>query len=189
MEDELAPHCIRSGSPNYTTMTMLESKSRTLALPSPSRVSIQSRMQCVTCVSRCLQGPSLFEVLDSIETQSRDPFAPFRMPIMDRYRQARRLRGRGSSCRPAAPRWFKLGRGTSSLRAAGMVWVSNIERERGKQRGRPPTGCLSFSVRCSQGTASLGLRRAVLFEPWCALAASHPLVGLQGHGHGADGQE
>lgn len=37
----------------------------------------------------CPQGPTLFEVLDSIEPQSRDPYAPFRMPIIDRYRRAR----------------------------------------------------------------------------------------------------
>lgn len=33
-----------------------------------------------------LQGPALFELLDSIESQGRDSFAPFRMPIMDKYR-------------------------------------------------------------------------------------------------------
>lgn len=32
------------------------------------------------------QGPPLFELLDSIESTARDPFLPFRMPIMDRYR-------------------------------------------------------------------------------------------------------
>jgi peptide chain release factor subunit 3 len=31
-------------------------------------------------------GPSLFECLDAIEPSNRDPYAPFRMPIMDRYR-------------------------------------------------------------------------------------------------------
>eukprot|EP00887_Chlorella_sp_A99_P005761 scaffold1.g5761.t1 len=31
-------------------------------------------------------GPTLFEVLDDMEPQTRDPFAPFRMPIIDRYR-------------------------------------------------------------------------------------------------------
>ncbi|KAL4431268.1 hypothetical protein ABPG75_006524 [Micractinium tetrahymenae] len=31
-------------------------------------------------------GPALFELLDSIESQGRDAFAPFRMPIMDKYR-------------------------------------------------------------------------------------------------------
>ena len=32
------------------------------------------------------QGPPLFELLDGIEAAQRDVFAPFRMPIMDRYR-------------------------------------------------------------------------------------------------------
>lgn len=37
--------------------------------------------------ARCpRQGPALFELLDSIESQGRDSFAPFRMPIMDKYR-------------------------------------------------------------------------------------------------------
>lgn len=31
-------------------------------------------------------GPSLFEVLDDIEPTNRDPFAPFRMPVMDKYK-------------------------------------------------------------------------------------------------------
>ena len=35
-----------------------------------------------------LQGQSLFEVLDAIDTTGRDPYVPFRMPIMDRYRWA-----------------------------------------------------------------------------------------------------
>lgn len=38
-------------------------------------------------VAACAQGEALFEVLDAIEPSCRDPFAPFRMPIMDRYRQ------------------------------------------------------------------------------------------------------
>lgn len=33
-----------------------------------------------------LQGPCLFDLLDNIEAAGRDPFAPFRMPIMDRYK-------------------------------------------------------------------------------------------------------
>ncbi|KAI7840718.1 hypothetical protein COHA_005534 [Chlorella ohadii] len=32
------------------------------------------------------KGPPLFELLDEIESAARDAFAPFRMPIMDRYR-------------------------------------------------------------------------------------------------------
>ncbi|EFN59534.1 hypothetical protein CHLNCDRAFT_29643, partial [Chlorella variabilis] len=31
-------------------------------------------------------GPCLFDLLDNIEAAGRDPFAPFRMPIMDRYK-------------------------------------------------------------------------------------------------------
>jgi translation elongation factor EF-1alpha len=33
-----------------------------------------------------LQGPALFDLLDSIDSAARDPYAPFRMPIMDRYK-------------------------------------------------------------------------------------------------------
>ena len=32
-------------------------------------------------------GPSLFECLDSLEPQDRDPAAPFRMPLIDKYRE------------------------------------------------------------------------------------------------------
>lgn len=32
------------------------------------------------------KGKSLFETLDDIEPTNRDPFAPFRMPIMDKYK-------------------------------------------------------------------------------------------------------
>jgi len=32
------------------------------------------------------KGPSLFEILDEIEPQNRDPHAPFRMSVMDRFR-------------------------------------------------------------------------------------------------------
>lgn len=31
-------------------------------------------------------GPSLFEVLDAIEPSARDPFGPFRMPVLDTYK-------------------------------------------------------------------------------------------------------
>jgi hypothetical protein len=34
------------------------------------------------------QGPPLFDLLDSLDAATRDPYAPFRMPIMDRYRCA-----------------------------------------------------------------------------------------------------
>lgn len=34
-----------------------------------------------------MQGPPLFDLLDDIESAARDAFAPFRMPIMDRYRR------------------------------------------------------------------------------------------------------
>ena len=32
------------------------------------------------------QGEPLFEILDGIEASSRDPYAPFRMPVMDKYK-------------------------------------------------------------------------------------------------------
>lgn len=32
------------------------------------------------------KGPALFELLDSIDSTTRDPYLPFRMPIMDRYK-------------------------------------------------------------------------------------------------------
>jgi peptide chain release factor subunit 3 len=32
-------------------------------------------------------GPSLFECLDNLEPQDRDPTAPFRMPLIDKYRE------------------------------------------------------------------------------------------------------
>ena len=38
------------------------------------------------CPAELVQGPSMFEVLDGIEVTNRDPMAPFRMPIMDRYK-------------------------------------------------------------------------------------------------------
>ena len=31
-------------------------------------------------------GPTLFHVLDNVEPPERDPMAPFRMPVIDRYR-------------------------------------------------------------------------------------------------------
>jgi peptide chain release factor subunit 3 len=31
-------------------------------------------------------GPSFFEVLDGVDATARDPYAPFRMPVMDRYK-------------------------------------------------------------------------------------------------------
>lgn len=37
-------------------------------------------------ICKWYSGPTLFNVLDSIEPSNRDPFAPFRMPIMDRYK-------------------------------------------------------------------------------------------------------
>ena len=43
------------------------------------------------CLSLPLQGPPLFDLLDDIESAARDACAPFRMPIMDRYRREERV--------------------------------------------------------------------------------------------------
>ena len=66
------------------------------AWPSQSIIA-GAQMPVENCVSIhcsvwfCVQGPTLFNVLDEIEPQARDPYVPFRMPIMDRYRWAGRV--------------------------------------------------------------------------------------------------
>jgi len=46
--------------------------------------NIKDRVSKETCP--WWDGPTLFEILDEIEPLTRDPMLPFRMPVMDRYR-------------------------------------------------------------------------------------------------------
>jgi len=46
--------------------------------------NIKDRVESAVCP--WYNGPSLFEILDEIEPQNRDPHAPFRMSIIDKYR-------------------------------------------------------------------------------------------------------
>lgn len=80
-----------------------------------------------------LQGPTFFEVLDNIDPQTRDPYAPFRMPIIDRYRQEQDACTRllGTSRRGVGRCWAASSRAeASSVSLCHLSWCQQPKRQR-----------------------------------------------------------
>lgn len=55
-------------------------------IPISGLMGINMREQVDKALCPWYDGPSLFQILDSVESATRDPLVSFRMPIMDRYR-------------------------------------------------------------------------------------------------------
>lgn len=78
--------------PAYATAcaAVVQARALTTRPPRRSYTSIHtSGMKDRVPPGKCpwYEGPSLFEVLDGLEPQDRDPSAPFRMPIMSKYKE------------------------------------------------------------------------------------------------------
>ncbi|KAL4853614.1 Eukaryotic peptide chain release factor GTP-binding subunit ERF3B [Chlorella vulgaris] len=57
-----------------------------LFIPLSGLMGLNMKERVSTDVCSWYNGPALFELLDGIESTGRDPYLPFRMPIMDRYK-------------------------------------------------------------------------------------------------------
>ena len=133
---------------------------------------------------QALQGPPLFDLLDSIEGGTRDAFAPFRMPIMDRYRS---VGGWAGCCR-------RVGDGCRGELCGGRErrTLHRVQhRKRAGAAARPPAlpralgACGGWMPRSSCSCCPCRRRCTMVSHPLPAC----PLLCPQGHGHRGDGQE
>ena len=111
-------------------------------------------------------GPSLFECLDNLEPQDRDPAAPFRMPIMDKYREDGKT--------------FIMGKSEAGTvrRGDSLVIMPNRTPVKARARDRAPpspaAGGLRDGLPDSRGTGRSAPQVSGLFQEATEMAVARP---------------